>query len=96
MIDIIVTQRMNVGMEDGFEAVARQLEAGTPARDQGCRRYEWYRSAELQTFMLLERWTETASAQSASTRTAFLVADAEASGEPAWEKFRVVGLVRLS
>jgi quinol monooxygenase YgiN len=63
MIDMIVTQRMNLGMEDGFEAVARQLEAGTPAHDQGCRRYEWYRSGELRTFILLGRWTEEASAQ---------------------------------
>jgi quinol monooxygenase YgiN len=63
MIDMIVTQRVNLGMEDGFEAVARQLEPGTPAHDQGCRGYEWYRSAELRTVIDRERWTEEASAQ---------------------------------
>ncbi|MEH2567844.1 quinol monooxygenase YgiN [Bradyrhizobium sp. AZCC 2289] len=38
MIDIIATQRVNVGMEAAFEALARELTANTMSQDKGCLR----------------------------------------------------------
>jgi quinol monooxygenase YgiN len=83
-------------MEMAMKAVARQLESGTPALDQGCRRYEWYRSAERWTFIFLERWTEEASAQAhlRAPHLSSLMPKLRAS-RPG-KKFRVVRLVRLS
>jgi quinol monooxygenase YgiN len=63
MLDMVVTQRVNPGMETAFEAVALQIAASTLANDEGCQRYEWYRSAEPHTFILIERWTDMAAAQ---------------------------------
>ena len=59
MVDMVVTQRVNPGMEQAFEALARQLAANTLANDEGCLRYEWYRAAAPQTYILIERWTDT-------------------------------------
>jgi len=44
MIDVVVTQRVQPGMEQAFEELARELTANTLAKDKGCLRYEWYRS----------------------------------------------------
>ena len=63
MLNMVVTQRVNPGMESAFEAVARQIAVNTLANDEGCLRYEWYRSAEPHTFILIERWTNMAAAQ---------------------------------
>ncbi len=46
MIDVIIEQRINPGMEAEFEALARQAEQSTLANDDGCLRYEWYRADE--------------------------------------------------
>lgn len=63
MIDIIATQRVNVGMEVAFEALAKELTANTMAQDKGCLRYEWYRGDTPQTYILIERWADQASVQ---------------------------------
>jgi quinol monooxygenase YgiN len=63
MMDVVVTQRMNAGMEEAFEAIARQLTANTLSQDEGCLRYEWYRAEAQQTYILIERWTDQAAAQ---------------------------------
>lgn len=63
MIDFVVTQRVNPGMEQAFETLIRELATNTLANDEGCLRYEWYRAASLQTYILIERWTEMAAAQ---------------------------------
>jgi quinol monooxygenase YgiN len=63
MIDIIATQRVNVGMETAFEALAREITANTMSQDKGCLRYEWYRADAPQTYILVERWADQAAVQ---------------------------------
>jgi quinol monooxygenase YgiN len=63
MIDIIATQRVNVGMEAAFEALARELTANTMSQDKGCLRYEWYRADTPQTYVLVEQWADQAAVQ---------------------------------
>jgi quinol monooxygenase YgiN len=47
MINVIVTQRVNAGMEEAFEAIAREITSNTLSQDKGCLRYEWYRADAL-------------------------------------------------
>jgi quinol monooxygenase YgiN len=94
MIDLVVTQRVKPGMEQAFEALARQFQANTLALDEGCLRYEWYKSAEPHTYILIERWTELAAAQ------AHLKADHMTALWPRFEectpeKFSIMRLIRL-
>ena len=63
MIDIIATQRVNIGMEEAFEALAKELTANTMSQDKGCLRYEWYRADTPQTYILVERWEDQAAVQ---------------------------------
>ena len=63
MIDVVLTQRVNAGMEEAFEAILRQITANTLSQDAGCLRYEWYRAEAPQTYILIERWTDRAAAQ---------------------------------
>jgi quinol monooxygenase YgiN len=63
MIDVVVTQRVNAGMEDAFEALAREITVNTLSQDKGCLRYEWYRADAPQTYILIERWTDQAAVQ---------------------------------
>ena len=63
MMDVVVTQRVNAGMEEAFEAIARQVTANTLSRDYGCLRYEWYRAEAPQTYILIERWTDQAAVE---------------------------------
>jgi quinol monooxygenase YgiN len=58
MIDIICTQRIKPGMEEQAEKLLREAEKQTLANDKGCERYEWYRSDEPDTYVLIERWTD--------------------------------------
>jgi quinol monooxygenase YgiN len=62
MIDVVVTQRVNAGMEEAFETIAREVTANTLSQDKGCLRYEWYRAEAPQTYILIERWTDHAAA----------------------------------
>lgn len=41
MINVVVTQRVNAGMEEAFEAIAREITSNTLSQDEGCLRYEW-------------------------------------------------------
>ena len=63
MLDLIVTQRVNPGMEKPFEDLLREVTKNTLAIDKGCLRYEWYRSPEPYTYILIERWTDREAAQ---------------------------------
>ena len=56
MIDVVITPRVNAGMEDAFEALAREITVN-------CLRYEWYRADAPQTYILIERWTDQAAVQ---------------------------------
>ena len=93
-MDMVVTQRVNAGMEEAFEAIARQLAANTLAQDKGCLRYEWFRADAPQTYILIERWTDQAAVQ------AHLKADHLAALMPKYmecvpEKFSVLRLTRI-
>jgi quinol monooxygenase YgiN len=81
-------------MEQAFEALARQLAASTLANDEGCLRYEWYRAAAPQTYILIERWTEMAAAQ-AHLKTEHIAALMPKLRECAPEMFSVMQLTRL-
>ena len=63
MVVMLVTQRVNAGMEEAFEAIARQLTLNTLSQDKGCLRYEWFRADAPQTYILIERWTDQAAVQ---------------------------------
>lgn len=94
MFDVLVTQRVIPGKEQEFEALVRQLEANTLANDPGCLRYEWYRSAEPHTYVLIERWMDQAAAQAhlkAAHMTALLPKIRECVPEP----FSINRLTRL-
>lgn len=58
MLNMVVTQRVNDGMENAFEALAREMTANTLAQDKGCLKYEWYRADAPQTYVLVESWTD--------------------------------------
>ena len=36
MINVVVTQRVNAGMEEAWEAIAREITANTLSQDKGC------------------------------------------------------------
>jgi quinol monooxygenase YgiN len=46
------------------EALLREMQAETLAKDAGCLRYEWYRlKDESNTYYLSERWTDSAAVE---------------------------------
>lgn len=94
MVDMIVTQRVKPGMEQAFEALARQVAENTLANDEGCLRYEWYRGEAPQTYILIERWTEMAAAHT-HLKSAHLAALAPKIRECVPEMFSVMLLTRL-
>ena len=94
MIDVVCTQRIKPGMEAKAEALLRQAEAGTLANDKGCLRYEWYRSEEPGTYILLERWADKEAVQ-AHFKSSHLTKLLPQLAECAVEKFSVVRLSRL-
>jgi len=59
-VNIIATCTVLPGKQEEFEAVLEEIVTGTLANDQGCLRYEWYRSDAPCTYILLERWADRA------------------------------------
>ena len=72
-IDLIVTRQVHPGKEADVEAILRQMQSETLAKDAGCLRYEWYRSDAPYTYVLLERWASRAAAE-AHLRTPHMIA----------------------
>jgi quinol monooxygenase YgiN len=62
-LNAYATLRVQAGREAEVEAILRDLQAATLANDKGCLRYEWYRASTPQTYILLERWADQATAQ---------------------------------
>jgi quinol monooxygenase YgiN len=56
----IVTQKILPAKRAEFEALVKELEANTVRNDEGCLRYEWYRSDEPDTYYVIESWTDEA------------------------------------
>lgn len=94
MIDIVATQRIKPGFEAEAEALFREVEAATLANDEGCLRYEWYRTEELGTYVLLERWADRDAVQ-AHFKSAHMAALLPKLGLYAVEKFTIQRLSRL-
>lgn len=94
MVDMVVTQRVNPGMERSFEEIARELAANTRANDEGCLRYEWYRAAAPQTYILIERWTDRAAVE-AHLKAAHIAALTPRIRECVSEKFSVMQVTLL-
>ncbi len=95
MIDIICTQRIKPGMEEQAEKALRKAEKQTLANDKGCERYEWYRSKEPGTYILIERWTDMEAAQT-HLRSPHMTSILKELADLAPEKFTVSRLTRLS
>ena len=94
MINAVVTQRVNAGKEEAFEAIAREITANTLSQDKGCLRYEWYHAEAPQTYILIERWTDIASAQ-AHIKAEHIAALMPKYMDCAPEKFSVIKLTRI-
>jgi quinol monooxygenase YgiN len=94
MFDSVVTQRVSPGREAEFEALARQLEADTRAREEGCLRYEWYRAEAPQTYVLIERWRDR-DAAAAHLVAPHLLAILPQLRDCSTEWFTVMSLARL-
>jgi quinol monooxygenase YgiN len=94
MIDAVCTQRIKPGMEAKAEALLRQAEAETLANDKGCLRYEWYRTEEAGTYILLERWTDKEAVQ-AHFNSPHLTRLLPQLAECSIERFKVTRLSRL-
>ena len=59
-LNIIATRTVLPGHQKEFEAILKEMVAGTLANDKGCLRYEWYRSDAPNTYILFESWTDRA------------------------------------
>ena len=90
----VVTQRVNAGKEGAFEEIGRQISANTLSKDEGCLRYEWYRAEAPQTYILIERWTDIASAQ-AHIKAEHIAALMPKYMDGVPEKFSVMKLARI-
>ena len=93
-VTILVTQRVLPGKEAELEGILRTSRERTLADDEGCLRYEWYRSSEPQTYMLFERWTSQAAVE-AHLATPRMKAMFESRQAIAPEKFSYAYLVEL-
>ena len=93
-LTVMVTRRVQAGKEPEAEAILRDLQAATLAKDEGCLRYEWYRASTPQTYILLERWADQAAAQEHLKAPHFASAIAKLS-PLVLEKPEVVWLTKL-
>lgn len=93
-VNIVVTQRVLPGKEGEYEGLLREMEAATVANDEGCLRYEWYRSETPHTYILLERWTSRAAVQ-AHLAAPHMAAIREKVQHLVPEKFTFVRLTKL-
>jgi quinol monooxygenase YgiN len=94
MINVIVTLQIKSGMEARAEELLRQLETETADNDAGCLRYQWYRSEQRGTYVLLERWADQAAAE-AHFQAAHMAKLRPQLAECAVEPFKAIRLTRL-
>ena len=93
-VNVVVTQKVKPGIEAQVEALLREMAAETLAKDAGCLRYEWYRGAAPQTYVLIERWTDGAAVQ-AHLRAPHMAAIFEKLGPLTAEPYTSEPLARL-
>ena len=94
MLSIVLTLRILPGCEASTEALLRRMESETLAVDEGCLRYEWHRSDEACTYVLLQRWADEPAllAHFKSARMSALMAEC---APLAAERFQATRLTRL-
>ena len=95
MFNAIVMQKVLPGKQAEFEALAKELEANTVKNDEGCQRYEWYRSQEPDTYYVIESWASEAAVE-AHLKTPHFVALMPRLKECVPEGFSFVRLTRLT
>jgi quinol monooxygenase YgiN len=58
MLGIVATIKVKPGMEQQFEAVAKELVAKVNANEPGCRLYALHRGEAPQTYVFMERYAD--------------------------------------
>ena len=60
MLGVVATIKVKPGMEQQFEAVAKELVAKVNANEPGCRLYALHRAEAPQTYVFMERYADQA------------------------------------
>ena len=63
MLGVVATIKVKPGMEQQFEAVAKELVAKVNANEPGCRLYALHRAEAPQTYVFMERYTDQAAVE---------------------------------
>jgi quinol monooxygenase YgiN len=63
MLGIVATIKVKPGMEQQFEAVAKELVAKVNANEPGCRLYALHRAETPQTYVFMERYADQAAVE---------------------------------
>ena len=63
MLGVVATIKVKPGMEQQFEAVAKELVAKVNANEPGCRLYALHRAEAPQTYVFRERYTDQAAVE---------------------------------
>ncbi len=63
MLGIVATIKVKPGMEQQFEAVAKELVAKVNANEPACRLYALHRSEAPQTYVFMERYADQAAVE---------------------------------
>ena len=58
MLGVVATIKVKPGMEQQFEAVAKELVAKVTSTEPGCRLYALHRGEAPQTYVCMERYTD--------------------------------------
>jgi quinol monooxygenase YgiN len=63
MLGVVATLKVKPGMEQQFEAVARELVARVNANEPGCRLYALHRGETAGTYVFMERYVDQAAVE---------------------------------
>ena len=63
MLGVVATIKVKPGMEQQFEAVAKELVAKVNANEPGCRLYALHRAEAPQPYVFMERYTDQAAVE---------------------------------
>lgn len=63
MLGIVATIKVKAGMEQQFEAVAKELVAKVTANEPGCRLYALHRAEAPLTYVFMERYADQAAVE---------------------------------
>ena len=63
MLGVVATIKVKPGMEQQFEAVAKELVAKVTANEPGCRLYALHRAEAPLTYVFMERYTDQAAVE---------------------------------